>query len=498
MKWVWVALILALVTHVLYIPNGFTFLDHNDTEQEQALVPVGEIGSVFFNRFGTTSFYRPLAVYWHTMDFALWGKWPVGYHLTSVVLHILATLTVGVFLARFVGMSFGQSWIGASLFGVSNMSWWAVGRITAQQEELMVIGLLLALIFYVRRSAWSVVFVLVALGAKETAVVLFPVMALGHDVITKHRLKYALLAALGTAFATYVWLRHIAVPETWRGEYYPLDLWHKVGTNLAILGQLIGKIVTPVKPEMSDAVFVTSPLSVWPMVALGVGLGLVGMMWGKRKNAQVVVLGLMFGLSWGTAANIVPVPRLNSPHYGYILAVPFVGLIALGLQTKLWRMGVGIWGVIMASTTLWAGQNFKNDLTLFGPEVNSQPYYLEGHYYLGNYLNQQGDLAGAQKQYELGLVDYPGLLAFDPKTAMQINLAGVSLQQGQIERADKLYIEAWDSVSEIDRPYIAFNRALIAYQQQKFTLVIEWLTKYPLDIPQAQALLEDAQTKKKD
>src|SRR6266545_7658058 len=76
-------LLVVAVIHFSYLPNGFTWLDHNDIEEGHGYLPFNEVYKAFILPFGETSFYRPVVVILNSIDHTFYGNWPIGYHVTN-------------------------------------------------------------------------------------------------------------------------------------------------------------------------------------------------------------------------------------------------------------------------------------------------------------------------------------------------------------------------------------------------------------------------------
>ena len=58
--------------------------------------------------------FQPLTWLSYTLDYALWGRNPFGYHLSSVLLHILTALGLYVVSRRLLALAFGESAVARS------------------------------------------------------------------------------------------------------------------------------------------------------------------------------------------------------------------------------------------------------------------------------------------------------------------------------------------------------------------------------------------------
>src|SRR3990167_1069250 len=94
-------LIFTFLIHVVYLPNGFTWLDHLDIEKGQGIIPLSQLYKAFITRYADTGFYRPVVAILHSLDYAIFQNWAPGFHLTNVLLHVGATAALPGFLAAF-------------------------------------------------------------------------------------------------------------------------------------------------------------------------------------------------------------------------------------------------------------------------------------------------------------------------------------------------------------------------------------------------------------
>ena len=291
------------------------------------------------------------------------------------------------------------------------------------------------------------------------------------------QLKGASLLFLGelVALGTYLFLRVQAVPEIWRASGASLTLSQTVGTRLQVMGGRLLELVSPLKPALSDATPIV-PLAAFPAIltALVVVLGVsIVVRSGLRSERSFTVLFLAIALA--PAANIIPLPRFSSAHYGYLAVLATAMLVVLVQRSldknipsasRYLNLAVTAWLVVMSAVTFSSGFQFRNDLTLFEPEVNREPYFLEGHFYLGNYFMQKGEDDRAAIEFEAALQNSPHVIAYVDRTAALINLAGIRFRQIRFEDTEQLLQLAVEDAPEYQMSTIAYNRALVAAQHE--------------------------------
>lgn len=538
-----VVLGITLLTHASYINNDFTWLDHIDIERGKAIISPSQWYMAFATRYGETGFYRPLVTLTHSFDAALYGQWAPGFHLTNVLLHLVVVASAVLSLDCFFPIKRREALLAGLIFGVHPLSWLPVGGISYRPELLVALGTFLAVYFHARARisssrkfvSFAVLSVLLGLFSKESALVWIPsfillweIAALGflssgrptqgrsHFLAgqqwrkttrfpSRLQLKRTLLLFLGELFALgiYLLLRTHAVPEIWRVSGTTLTLSQTVGTRLQVLGGRLLELVSPLKPALSDATPIVS-LEAFPAIltALVILLGVsIVVRSGLRSERSITVLFLAIALA--PATNIIPLSRFSSPHYGY-LAVLGMAMLVLLVQRSLdqnipsasryLNLAIIVWLVIMAAVTFTKGFQFRNDLTLFEPEVKRDPYFLEGHFYLGNYFMQKGEDDRAGMEFEVALQNPPHTIAYVDRTAALINLAGIRFRQTWFEDAEELLQLAAKEAPAYQMSTIAYNRALVAEQHENYAAVVAFLKQatYHWDRPEPLLLLAKA------
>lgn len=477
---------LAAVTaavHLTYIPNGFTWLDHGDIEQRRALVPVKNLPQSIVLRYGATGFYRPVVTALHSIDHAVYGSNAAGFHLTNVLLHILAVLLVPFFLALFFPFSWSERLLAAGVFAVAPVHWLVVGSVSYRQELVMTVFLMLTAVFHAgaRNGSKPPVFLsfaclVLALWSKESAVMTLPLLLFWEYIHrkTRHSNGRVLWGGYGIVCLVYGLLRMYTVPEIWRTSAASLPWDTAIGTRLGVLGMRIGEMVLPLLPSLSDATHVVSVFSLPALWGLSMVGGLIGLLlWQGITSSwgRAVVLFLIFLLP---AFQILPAPRFSSSHYVYtasILAGVFFILILRMVSRRVGYAMICVW-VVLAIYATWAGgSRFLNDGTLFAPAVARDPDFLEGHAYLGDAAFDANQYEEAKKHYDAALTVSPDIIAYVDGKAVRTNLAGVSRALGSLEEADRLLAETADLYGDPDG-MIAYNRALIAYDRKKYTEVL--------------------------
>lgn len=492
----------SLLVHSTYIANGFVWLDHGDLEMGRAVVPLDQIGRALFARFGETGFYRPVVTFSFSLDRALYGAWSPGFHLTNVILHLLVTAATYSFVRSFFRLPRQPALWAALIVAVHPLSWLPVGAIAYRPELLATLFSLLALVCYAaarhetgsRRAAWVCVAALgAALLSKEAAVVWF----VGSVVVWEwtHWRERAevrglaqqklLIGSLLAVLTLYFALRHRAVGGGWHLAAPDLTLNEAVGTRLAVLGERMLEWVRPLVPSLSDAVTPTRVLDLSALLPLCAILALTRFAW--RRGSEMRLICLFLGVALFPAGNVVPLPRFSSPHYGYFAAIGVAAAAGWWLRPgtrvldRRLRTALAVaWIAIAAGATFQGGFAFRDDETLFAPQVASDPHFREGHFYLGYRAHQvDGDLVAAAEAYGAALDAPASVLAYVDLPSLYVNYAAVRYGQGRYHEAEELLHEAQSIASHRLRFLILYQRALIAERLNDDEKVVSLLGHHP-------------------
>ncbi|MBI4128819.1 MAG: hypothetical protein HY460_02095 [Parcubacteria group bacterium] len=474
-----------LLVHASYIANGFTWLDHGDIEGKRAVVSLAELPKTFVARYGETGYYRPLVTTVHSINATLFGGHAWGFHLVNILLHAAVSVAAAFFINCFIRLAWREKILASLIVGVHSANWFTVGTISNVQELLVVLWTMLSVTSY---AAWrerqskvgivlALIFFALALFSKETAIGWVPLLLVWYEIVRKGSLAAgwknltAWWSVLALTVAGYVALHIYSVTEVWRSGIPALSLPEAIGTRLEAIGLLLIRLVNPFKAPASDATAV-HVLSIPGAIALAAIL-LAGyyLIRHRLKTEQGAAIGLL-AIMLAPALNIVPLPRFIAPHYAYFPVVGAAAGIVLLLRRATRsrintpaRACIAAWLAIMAGVTFLAGSRFKNDLTLFQPEVERDPRYLEGRFYLGNFYSYSGDFVQAAHEYEAALLPPADVLAFVDSSLVRINYAGVLFAQGKLDDADALLAQLSGTLSPSDQENVDYNRALIAYKK---------------------------------
>lgn len=321
--------------------NGFAYDDEPIIPQngvvteaqwgEAALGPYWQVGSI-----GTL--YRPVTLLGFTAQWQLFGGSPGGFHLTSVLLHMLVTGLVAWLALRLArrrsegGLPAHAPLVAAvagGVFALHPVHVEAVANVVGQSELWAALGVLGAVHLYLwnpgpagraLRILGIGAFYALGLGAKEIAVTL-PLLLLLVDSIgrgpvaltARVRREIMVFAMLGVVLTAYLALRWLALGSLLGEEASPVFLGvgasARVATSLAVVLTLVRLLTFPFDLSADyDPAVLTLMTPGDPMVWVGAML-LLTLLLGSlyaRRSAPLLSWGVLWALiAWVPVSNLL-------------------------------------------------------------------------------------------------------------------------------------------------------------------------------------------------
>ena len=400
--------------------NGFAY---DDIPIIAANARVHDLGS-WWTLFGMPywppqygeSLYRPLSVLGYAVQWAVGNGAPVVFHLVSMALYILLSLTV-LWLLREL-LDEGAALAGAALFAAHPVHTEAVANVVGQAELLAGIAAVGAVTLYLRaradgptrREASGIAALYAGASlAKEHALLLPLLLGAAELIVPRGRAGRGragrLLLILGAIGVAIIGARFMVLGSVF-GEQNPVEMDRstRLWTMFRVVPEWVRLLTWPSHlsaeygPQQIEIVDGPTPLSV-----LGIALfALLVVGFVVSPGRQRVVA---FGLAW-LAITFVPVSNLVS---GVVLQertlmLPSVGAVIVaavllqwmwnGVFTGLPRRGltVAVALLVVAGVVRSARRNpvWRDNLALFSQTVRDAPRSYRAHYVYGSALFNLG------------------------------------------------------------------------------------------------------------
>ena len=445
----WPLGILLVVVFLVYLPALRYSLVYDDIEQivqnprltSWSYVPAYFTTHLWAHAPHTIHYYRPVFLLWLRLTYALLGPPRAIWHLGSILLHLSAIVSVFLLLRRLTGEDEAATF-GAAFFAIHPVQTEAVAWVSAVSEPLLTIFLVLSVYFYViRKSHISVVSLLLAALAMLTkeAGLVAPVLIFAYEW-TRSTLKEAAIGACSYLLPALlcIALRVNALGNFSAGRPPIMSVSHMILTWPHAVALYALHLLWPV--NLSACYEVPIENAVWPLLLLM--LVLAGLIWAIRDSSP----NTRFGAAWFaiTLAPSLSLRYLNPGDFVHdrYLYLPLVGL-ALLLAQWVSKFTLTRELVIAASTVivvLCVGVRlnlsiWRDDISLFERAIETAPQnpfvklnlavaylnsdraaeaipliqqaiqlnptYWRPYYVLGQYYQNTGNLAEADRYFSL-------------------------------------------------------------------------------------------------
>ena len=502
-----------LISYASVWPNEFVFDDKfqilfNDFLKHWSNLPKLLTNQNFVVNGIPEGFYRPIQMLIYFLIYQAFGPSTIAFHALNISLHALNACLLHHFGIR-AGFRKGAAFTAALLWAVHPLHTSDVAYISSTAELLRGSFCLLGLItllpdftprrsgakqipgaFAPRRSGakqilgafasrkiWqAMIFFMLALGCKESAVV-FPALAAATLFFTnKDRARFSIylktwpLWLLAACYiAIWLWFIHKSGYTTDKNgdpqlfQYYTSNFLNRVLTSLATLPVYARLIVWPAGLHIERSFPTFSTLWVWPPTVISIlpaaglmmaGLSLLQILWGRlRRNKYSSGAGarrglsLSFGLLWFAVALspvtgiVIPADALISESWMYL---PVMGLFLGVAQTAAGffetrqnaaRLLVLVMAFSLGITTFFQNEVWRSPETLYrnvlqNGELGNRLCPGAGIFYM-----QQGEFDKAIEPFKctLNYPDRPHKRDWAAEIHLQLAMAWLQVRMNEME-----------------------------------------------------------------
>jgi tetratricopeptide (TPR) repeat protein len=409
------------------------------------------------------AYYRPLVTVSYGLDAQWSGTRPVGYHLTNLALHMLASVLFLGVLRRFVPLAVAT--LAAIVFAVHPALAATVAWIPGRNDSLLAVFALSAWLFFLQAARAPIHRALhlglfgCALLTKETAVVLPLVWGLQGVLLEgwPRRQRRDALVYLG-AWAALVACGALAH----RGLSGDFDAVRgsTLMRNLPQFFASLGKVVFPVDPTVLAT---PEDLSPWPGVIAAAAIA-AGVHFVRGVRPRIVALGmsafvLLLLPPLAAPGTLVLDNRLYLPACGALLALAeIVRAAAFERAVPLPpRLFVGLSGVavlVLFAITAGYEESFRDRRAFARAAVAGAPHSPLAHFCLGKAYQTDGDDDRAMAEYETSLALGPGEVVHNNIAVIHMAHARWADAERELQEEialDPRYARAYDNLAIVLR-----------------------------------------------
>lgn len=428
--------------------NGFAYDDQTFILQNQLVRSLSNIPTVLTKELWfyrvlqdkdpnkdtgpTTPYYRPTFSIFQMICWQLFQDKPGGWHLTNILVHLLAVYFAFVIIER-IAKDQKLSAIACLLFAVHPLRVESVAWICGISDPFLAVFLLPSFYLYMRYReegkakllAGALILFLFAVFTKEPAVALpifigaYELFIANQDKSLRERIRPALIYSISflAVSASYFVARYYALGFALNNANFKSYPLHQVALTIPlVIWKYIGLLIWPVDLSLFHATYmVESPLELrfvlpfFGLVALGLAL------WPLRNNIIA-----RFGILW-FAVNLLPVLNLSAfgedflvqERYVYISSIGFSLFVAMTLvkvPVEKWlrlerrrtaqAVLVSVLVFLLAGRSVAQNTTWKDDLTVWLHGVETAPDQSISHYILGHKFISRGEYQKAAEQLE--------------------------------------------------------------------------------------------------
>jgi protein O-mannosyl-transferase len=481
------ALVVVALVFAVYAPalrNGFVWDDtalilRDPLIRSWRLIPEG-FQHFLFTDATASDFYRPIQRLTYTLDYGAFAFRPAGYHLANVAYHLAAALALLLLAGELLGLCGVEERKRRRIAFLATLAWaihpvhtaavvYVSGRADPLAAAFGFLGLYSAIRSLRMNGAhrWLLLFAagtlfLISALSKETGIV-FPLLWCAILLLKKR--WWELLPA--TAVVLFVSVIYLSLRQS--AEHVPPPTFHPPAPLLVrpivaarALAEYTGLILLPINlhmerdvethPEGENAARADSAARSEGRTLLGILLAAVAVYWLKRsrkQDAATFCCLVLSAIAYLPVSGIFPLNATVAEHWIY-LPTAFL-FLAAGLTISRFSVSNMVVGSALAVWLLFLGA--RTWIRTF--DWRDQRTFLE------RTLASGGDSA-----------------------RMLINLAGLELNEGQLESAKKHLALALKK--EPDQPLAILNLASVAIRQDDFSTAHNLLNR-AMNVPFTRA-----------
>jgi len=437
---IYLYLIVGLISFAVFyntFQNQFVFDDESVVQNNQSIQSLSNIPKFFSADEGFHKvigrYYRPVVSTTYALDYAVWKLDPKGFHITNVLIHVIAALLLFSILLKLFGeYKYGvtASFLGALLFAVHPVHTEAVSWISGRTDSLVSLFFFASFLYYLKfvddskeegkinkYLILSLVFYLIGLLSKEM-IITMPVMIILFDYIYKGKkiselrknlTAYLLFAAVSLL---YLGIRYFVlkdVPERMKYMYFDgkdtatafFTMINTIPVYFRLLFAPINLLyhyngVMPDATSFSDTRFIFSAIFILLLLSLS--------FYYFRKSGEITFSILFFLVSLLPVLNIIPTMNFMAERFLYMTSfvlsvfVCYVFIKYISEKNKTLFIGVlGLVLIVFVFMTWQRNKEWKDNDTLYSTADG-----IDGNVLLvnaGNIYANKKNYTEAEKRY---------------------------------------------------------------------------------------------------
>ncbi len=467
---------LGLVIYIWTVFFGFTYFDDKTLILDNLYflknlgnIPTAFTTEVFRVLHASAAYYRPLLTISYMIDAQFSGANPFFYHLTDVIIHLIASSLVFVFLQK-LKMRKELAFLFSAIFAIHPVLSQGVVWLPGRNDSLLALFVLASFIFFIRfletqkpkDVVWHLVFFALAIFTKEGAVLLPPMIVLYLILFVKSgfrslKLNYT-LSWIGI-YIVWFFLRSIALANPI--HYAILDVAKSLIKDLPAIALHFGKALFPVNLSVLPILQDSNPIYGYVLILLVAVLLALS----KGRNNKIVLFGLAWFLIFLIPSFVRPDPNYVADFLEHRIYLPIIGIFLilseiqfikkLDFQNKKIVSLLGLIILVFMVLNFFHTAKFRDKLVFWQNAVIDAPHHPLAHKNLGAMYYLDKNLDSAEKEYKIAL-------ELNPNEVMTHNNLGlIYMERKDYAKAEEEYKKELEINPQYDNAY--FNYGLLLY-----------------------------------
>ncbi|MFC1646531.1 tetratricopeptide repeat protein [Candidatus Omnitrophota bacterium] len=415
---------------------------------------------LYYSTAGISNFYRPLQTLILMFDYSLWKINPFGYHLTSIIFHLLCGFLIYLII-DYVFRRRAVAFLVSLLFLVHPINSTVVDYVSSRADSQVTLFILLSFWLFFKsvselktnRSRFylfsSLASFVLAFLSKELGIILpFLILVswgiIYKDVTPSKPPEYKKIVPFFVILGIYIFLRLTVLNFTSHSSGLPPSLYIRLLTSTESFVRLMGLLFLPSKIHIEKSIPFSTGLfqpstfiSIIILIAIGIFI------YKLRRRSRICC----FGFTWFLVAlipmaNIIPINATIADHWLYLPCFGFL-LVVIGGVSDWLRRGDGP-KVLIRKITLFiyiAAVVIFSILTIKQNTIWREPikfYRLALQYSPNSYRahNEIGVIYLDQDKYDMAIPEFKESIKINPRFDQAYDNLGVAYDKsGKLEEA---------------------------------------------------------------
>jgi tetratricopeptide (TPR) repeat protein len=419
------AVALAGLVYLNALHNPFVYDDHHTIVTNTSLVRLTDLRAIVLH-----DVTRPLVNASYAVDRALWGAAPFGFHVTSVLLHMLNVAVLFALARRLAGSL--AAFAAAALLAVHPMMTEAVGYISGRSEVLCATAFMLAVLAGRRwlrdgdaaSGAVTIALWVASIAAKELGA-MFPFVLFAYDrlltdggpIERRRRLRRVHLPLISTALLA--GLVRVAILTRIESPSAAPVHWSYLLVAAEAVRRYAGLLVYPTGQSLFHEVARVDLIAWRGLLAVAAVAAIGALAWRLRRTDPIATFGIVWFLLVLTPAAVLTVLDRGEPMAEHRVYLAACGLfLAAGeALTRLDRWAAGarvplrhvapvalaLLIVSFGADTLVRNAVWHSPVALWRESVDLAPTHYRPRLMLGEALQDEGRQIEAAGEYRVAI-----------------------------------------------------------------------------------------------